>query len=48
MPLIIKLAQKNIFKNKRNKKINFIIHHFLVECKPHERIDILITGLQQE
>ena len=26
------------------RKINFIIHHFLVKSKPHERIDLLITA----
>ena len=25
-------------------KRNFIIYHFLVERKPHERIDLLITA----
>ena len=37
MPLIIKFSKKS--KGKRN----FIIYHFLVESKPHERIDLLIT-----
>ena len=37
MPLIIK------FSNKSKGKRNFIIYHFLVESKPHERIDLLIT-----
>ena len=41
MSLIIKFSQ-NIFKNKSKRKRNFIIYHFLVECKPHERIDLLI------
>ena len=27
-----------------NRKRNFIIYHFLVESKPHERIDLLITA----
>ena len=35
---------QNIFKNKSKRKRNFIIYHFLVESKPHERIDILITA----
>ena len=35
-----KIVTKNIFKNKSERKRNFIIHHFLVESKPHERIDI--------
>ena len=26
------------------RKRNFIIYHFLVKSKPHERIDLLITG----
>ena len=26
------------------RKRNFIIYHFLVESKPHERIDLLITA----
>ena len=43
MSLIIKFSQ-NIFKNKSKRKRNFIIYHFLVESKPHERIDILITA----
>ena len=29
----------------RVRKINFIIYHFLVESKPHERIDLLITAI---
>ena len=43
MSLIIKFSQ-NIFKNKTKKKKNFIIYHFLVKRKTHERIDLLITG----
>ena len=43
MSLIIKFSQ-NIFKNKSKRKRNFIIYHFLVESKPHERIDLLITA----
>ena len=42
MSLIINFSQ--IFKNKSNRKRNFIIYHFLVESKPHERIDLLITA----
>ena len=42
MSLIIKISQ-NLFKNKSKRKRNFIIYHFLVESKPHERIDLLIT-----
>ena len=43
MSLIIKFSQ-NIFKNKSKRKRNFIIYHFLLEIKPHERIDLLITA----
>ena len=43
MSLIIKFSQ-NIFKNKSRRKRNFIIYHFLVESKPHRRIDIFITA----
>ena len=32
------------FKNKSKRKRNFIIYHFLVESKPHWRIDLLITA----
>ena len=35
--------RKIIVKNKSKRKINFIIHHFLVKRKPHERIGLLIT-----
>ena len=41
--LIIKFSQI-IFKNKSKRKRNFIIYHFLVKSKPHERIDLLITA----
>ena len=34
-----KVFTKIYIKNK--KKRNFIIYHFLVESKPHERIDLL-------
>ena len=43
MSLIIKISQ-NLFKNKSKRKRNFIIYHFLVESKLHERIDLLITA----
>ena len=33
-----------LFKNKSKRKTNFIIYHFLVKSKPHERIDLLITA----
>ena len=35
---------QNIFKNKSKRKRNFIIYHFLVEIKPHKKIDLLITA----
>ena len=35
---------QNKFKNKSKSKRNFIIYHFLVESKPHKRIDLLITA----
>ena len=43
MSLIIKFSQ-NVFKNKSMMKRNFMMYHFLVESKPHERIDLLITA----
>ena len=43
MSLIIKFSQ-NIFENNSKRKINFIIYHFLVQSKPHERINLLITA----
>ena len=43
MSLIIKISQ-NLFKNKSKRKRNFIIYHFLVKSKPHERINLLITA----
>ena len=36
----------NIINIKNSK--NVIIYHFLVESKPHERIDILITATKRE
>ena len=39
-----KIFTKNIFKNRSKRKRNFIVYHFLVESKPHERIDVLITA----
>ena len=39
-----KTFTKNIFKNKNKRERNFIIYHFLVESKPHQRIDLLITA----
>ena len=34
---------KNNFKNRSKSKINFMMYHFLVKSKPHERINLLIT-----
>ena len=42
-----KIFTKNTFKNNRNKnkrKRNFIIYHFLVESKPHDKVNLLITA----
>ena len=39
-----KIFTKNTFKNKNKRERNFKIYHFLVESKPHERIDPLITA----
>ena len=33
-----------IYLKIRIRKRNFIIYHFLVESKPHEGIDLLITA----
>ena len=33
-----------MFKNKSKSKRNFVIHHFQVESKPYEGIDLLITA----
>ena len=33
-----------MFNNKSKRKRNFITYHFLVESKPHERVDLLITA----
>ena len=38
-----KMFRKNIFKNKSKWERNFIIYHFLIESRPHERTDLLIT-----
>ena len=40
---MIKFSQ-NVLKNKGKRKRNFITYHFLVESKPHERKDLLITA----
>ena len=37
------MFRKNIFKNKSKWERNFIIYHFLIESRPHERTDLLIT-----
>ena len=37
----------NIFKNKSKRKRYFIIYHFLVESKLHERIDLLSVNIYQ-
>ena len=42
MSLIIKISL--FFKDKSQRKRNFIVCHFLVESKPHERIDLLIAA----
>ena len=41
---MITFSKKKIFKNRSKRKLNFIIYHFLIESKPHERKDLLITG----
>ena len=41
---MIKFFTKNIFKNKTKRNVNFIIYHFLVESKPHGRLDLLIAA----
>ena len=38
-----KMFTKTIFKNKSKRKRNFI-YHFLVERKPHEKINLLIAA----
>ena len=44
MEMEINLIKKEIVvKNKSKRKRNFMIYHFLVKSKPHERIDLLIT-----
>ena len=35
-------CSQNYSGNKSKRKRNFIIYHFLVKTKPHERIDLLI------
>ena len=35
---------KILFKNKSKRKRNFVIYHFQVESKPHEKIDLLINS----
>ena len=33
-----------MFKNKSRGERNFIIYHFLVKSKPHEKVHLLITA----
>ena len=40
-----KVFTKIYIKNKRKR--NFIIYHFLVESKPHGRIDLLSVNIYQ-
>ena len=42
-----KIFTKNTFKNKNKRERNFKIYHFLVESKPHERIDLLSGNIYQ-
>ena len=37
------INNKNFTKVRGKRKRNFILCHFQVESKPHERIDLLIT-----
>ena len=37
------INNKNFTKVRGKRKRNFILCHFQVENKPHERIDLLIT-----
>ena len=39
-----KIFTKLHLKIRVKKKTNFILYHFLVKSKPHERIDLLITA----
>ena len=39
-----KISTKFYLKIRVRKKKNFILHHFLVKSKAHERIDPLITA----
>ena len=39
-----KIFTKLYLKIRVRKKTNFILHHFLVKSKQHERIDLLITA----
>ena len=34
-----------MFENKRRRKRKFIIYRFLVESKPHKRIDLLSVNI---
>ena len=39
-----KIFRKLYLKTRVPKKTNFILYYFLVKSKPHEGIDLLITG----
>ena len=41
---LIRFSQKIYLKIRVKGKGNFIIYHFLVGSKPHERTDLLITA----
>ena len=41
---IINNKSQYMFKNRSKRKRNFIIYHFLVKSKAHERVDLLITA----
>ena len=48
MEMEINVIHNEIFtklklKDKSKRKRNFIIYHFLVQSKSHERVDLLIT-----
>ena len=46
MSLIIKFSEY-IFKNKSTRKRNFIIYHFLIESKPHEKNSSIINNKRE-
>ena len=43
--LILNFLQKIYLKNESKRKRNFTLYHFLVESKPHERIDLLTVNI---